>query len=91
MSVTDITDLNTLKQLIKELINANEINALRRLLRVNKNCSKLSTKELNNLIHKSGYKFVKRNGVMTYIMIKYKPANEKYLDICQNVLNNIHD
>ena len=43
------------------------------------------------MIHKSGYKFVKGNGVMNYIMIKYKPVNEKYLDICQTALNNIHD
>ena len=84
-------DIDTLKLLINELVKSNQIKPLRQLLRVNKNCTKLSTKELNNSIYRSGYKFVRRNGVMTYVMIKQKPENQKCLDICQSVLNNIKD
>ena len=51
-------DIDTLKLLINELIKSNQIKALRQLLRVNKNCTKLSTKELNNSIYHSEYKFV---------------------------------
>ena len=84
-------DIDTLKLLINELVKSNQIKALRQLLRVNKNCTKLSTKELNNSIYHSEIKFVRRNGVMTYVMIKQKPENQKCLDICQSVLNNIKD
>ncbi|KAK8870638.1 hypothetical protein M9Y10_013796 [Tritrichomonas musculus] len=91
ISLSNISDLELLKQLIKELIRDDEIAALRKLLRVNKNCMKFKTKDLNDELYKDGYRFVKRNGVMTYITSKQKPKYGESIEKCQSVLNKINN
>lgn len=54
LPVHQIDDLELLKQLIRELINENEIAALRKLLQVNQNCMKFKTKNLNEELYKDG-------------------------------------
>lgn len=54
LPVHQIDDLELLKQLIRELINENEIAALRKLLQVNKNCMKFKKKNLNEELYKDG-------------------------------------
>ena len=90
-NVADVSDLTLLKQLISELIKNNEITALRKLLRINKNCIQFKTKDLNEELYKDGYKFVKRNGIMTYIQVKQKPKYGKSIEKCQSILNNINN
>ena len=91
ISLNDISGLELLKQLIRELINDNEISALRKLLRINKNCMKFKTKDLNEELYKDGYRFVKRNGVMTYIQVKRKPKYGESIERCQSILNKINN
>ena len=91
ISLNDISDLELLKQLIRELIKDNDIAALRKLLRINKNCMKFKTKDLNEELYKDGYRFVKRNGVMTYIQVKRKPKYGESIERCQSILNKINN
>ena len=91
INLNNISDLELLKQLIRELINDNEISALRKLLRINKNCMKFKTKDLNEELYKDGYKFVKRNGIMTYIQVKHKPKYGESIERCQSILNKINN
>lgn len=91
LPIHQIDDLELLKQLIRELINDNEISTLRKLLRLNKNCMKFKTKDLNEELYKDGYRFVKRNGVMTYIQVKSKPKYGERIEKCQSVLNKINN
>ncbi len=91
INLNNISDLELLKQLIRELIKDNEISALRKLLRINKNCMKFKTKDLNEELYKDGYRFVKRNGVMTYIQVKRKPKYGESIERCQSILNKINN
>lgn len=84
-SVYEINESDKLLKLIEELINKNELKALRTLLRNNPYCIQFKTKELNKLFKINGYKFSKRNNNIILIVNKNDSVNDK----CEKVLNDI--
>ena len=88
--ITAVTDTRILKAVIGELIKANELKALRRLLKINSNCNKLSAKELNKEFPLEKHKFVTRNDKIEFIRAEVKKSvNEKCIDICNECLAKI--
>lgn len=83
--VYEINERDILLKLIEELINKNELKALRNLLKNNHYCIQFKPKELNKLFKIEGYKFTKRNNNIILIVNKNESVNEK----CEKLLNNI--
>ena len=83
--VYDISDTELLTNIIKELIAANEIKALRKLLKNNSNCIQFKPKDLNKLFKINGYKFTKRKDRLVLILDKHDSLDYK----CVTVLNKI--
>lgn len=84
-SVYEINESDKLLKLIEEIINKNELKALRTLLRNNPYCIQFKPKELNKLFKIEGYKFTKRNNNIILIVNKNDTVNDK----CEKVLNDI--
>ena len=83
--VYDISDTELLTNIIKELIAANEIKALRKLLKNNSNCKQFKPKYLYRLFKINGYKFTKRKDRLVLILDKHDSLDYK----CVTVLNKI--
>ena len=89
-NITEVFDVTILKSLIGELIKANELKALRRLLRINNNCNKLNVKELNKEFPLEKHKFIKRKDSIAFITVNKKSVIDKCIDICNEYLTKIN-
>ena len=79
VSFNVLTDEETIKKMIGELIQCKEFRFLNKFLKNNNKCDKLTSKELNRLYYVEGYKFAKRNNKTCFERNYYKPVNAKRL------------
>ena len=89
MDVFTVDDLELIKKLIKELVNKNEIKAIRMLLKNNPHCSQLIPRELNKEIKISKYKFSSRGGRLILIVNKMDTVNDRCVKLLNNVINEL--
>ena len=81
----EISGAELLLNFIRELVDRNEIKALRKLLKNNPYYTQFKTKDLNKQFKIDGYKFTKRNNNIILIVDKKDTVNDK----CNVVLNKI--
>ena len=85
MNPFEISEAELLLNFIRELVDRNEIKALRKLLKNNPYYTQFKTKDLNKQFKIDGYKFTKRNNNIILIVDKKDTVNDK----CNVVLNKI--
>ena len=85
LTAFEISEAELLLNFIRELVNKNEIKALRKLLKNNPYYTQFKTKELNKKFKIDGYKFTKRNNTIILIVDKKNTVSDK----CDEVINKI--
>lgn len=78
VSFYNLTDEETIKKMIGELIECKEYRLLNKFLKNNNECDKLVSKELNRLYYVEGYKFTKRHNKTCFERNYYKPVHAKH-------------
>ena len=78
VSFYNLTDEETIKKMIGELIKCKEYRLLNKFLKNNNECDKLVSKELNRLYYVEGYKFTKRHNKTCFERNYYKPVHTKH-------------
>lgn len=85
LTAFEISEAELLFNFIKELVDRNEIKALRKLLKNNPYYTQFKTKDLNRQFKIDGYKFTRRNNNIILIVDKKDTISDK----CDEVLNRI--
>lgn len=85
LTAFEISEAELLINFIKELVDRNEIKALRKLLKNNQYYTQFKTKDLNRQFKIDGYKFTRRNNNIILIVDKKDTISDK----CDEVLNRI--
>ena len=78
VSFYNLTDEETIKKMIGELIQCKEYRLLNKFLKNNNECDKLVSKELNRLYYIEGYKYTKRYNKSCFERNYYKPVYAKH-------------
>ena len=89
MDVYNVDDIELIQKLIGRLVAANELKALRVLLKNNPYCIHLKPKELNKQFKINGYKFTKRKDRLILIVDKKKLISDKCTDMLNQMVATI--
>ena len=89
MDVYNVNDIELIQKLIGRLVAANELKALRVLLKNNPYCIHLKTKELSKQFKINGYKFTKRKDRLILIVDKKKLISDKCTDMLNQMVATI--